>query len=58
MPNFSNSYFTALVKGISSQMDIHVRWCGDWDSNSDLKDQTTFDLPYFEIRMNEQHNRK
>jgi len=38
-----------LVKGIASQMNIKIRWVGDWDSDNDLKDQTFIDLPHFEI---------
>jgi len=37
------------VKGIASQMNIKIRWGGDWDSDNIMKDQTFNDLPHFEI---------
>ena len=41
--------FAGLVKGIAISMDIKIRWGGDWDGDNDLKDQTFFDLPHFEL---------
>ena len=43
-------FFAGFVKGIASQMDIGIRWGGDWDSDTDLHDQTFFDLPHFELK--------
>lgn len=43
-------YFMAgIVKGIASQMGIKIRHGGDWNMNNNLKDQTFFDLPHFEL---------
>jgi len=43
-------YFAGIVKGIASQLNINIRWGGDWDSDNDLLDQTWMDLPHFELR--------
>jgi len=42
-------HFGGLVKGIALQLDIPIRWGGDWDGDNDLNDQTFFDLPHFEL---------
>lgn len=42
-------YFAGYVKGIAATMGIKIRWGGDWDSDTDLHDQTFFDLPHFEL---------
>lgn len=42
-------YFAGFVKGIASQMGIGVRWGGDWDNDTDLKDQKFMDLVHFEL---------
>jgi len=41
--------FAGYVKGIASQMNINIRWGGDWDSDNIMKDQTFNDLPHFEL---------
>lgn len=41
--------FAGYVKGIASQMNIKIRWGGDWDSDNFMKDQTFNDLPHFEL---------
>jgi len=43
-------FFAGIVKGIASQLNINIRWGGDWDSNNDLHDQTWMDLPHYELR--------
>ena len=43
-------YFAGFVKGIASQLEIPIRWGGDWDSDTDLHDQNFNDLPHFEIK--------
>lgn len=43
-------YFAGIVKGIASQLDINIRWGGDWDSDNDLNDQTFMDLIHFELK--------
>lgn len=42
-------YFAGVVKGIATQMDIPLRWGGDWDQDTQVHDQTFFDLPHFEL---------
>ena len=41
--------FAGYVKGIASQMNIKIRWGGDWDSDNIMKDQTFNDLPHFQL---------
>lgn len=43
-------YFGGLVKGIAKQMNIDIRWGGDWDGDNSFKDQSFHDLPHFELR--------
>jgi len=43
-------YFAGFVKGIAVSKGITLRWGGDWDSDTDVKDQTFNDLPHFEIK--------
>lgn len=42
-------YFAGIVKGIALSMSIKIRWGGDWDSDTDVHDQTFMDLPHFEL---------
>lgn len=42
-------YFAGVVMGIAKMMDIPIRWGGDWDSDTELKDQSFNDLPHFEL---------
>ena len=42
-------YFAGFVVGIGAMMGIKIRWGGDWNMNTDLTDQTFFDLPHFEV---------
>jgi peptidoglycan L-alanyl-D-glutamate endopeptidase CwlK len=42
-------YFAGIVKGIASQLDIEIRWGGDWDNDNQLRDQTWMDLPHYEL---------
>lgn len=42
-------YFAGFVMGIASQMGIKIRWGGDWDRDTDVHDQTFFDLGHFEV---------
>lgn len=43
-------YFAGFVKGLASSLGISIRWGGDWDSDNNLKNQTFFDLPHFELK--------
>ena len=42
-------FFAGFVKGIAASMNISIRWGGDWDSDTQVKDQTFMDLQHFEI---------
>ena len=44
-------YFGGFVLGTAEEMEIDVRWGGDWDSDRKLEDQTFHDLPHFEVRV-------
>ena len=43
-------YFGGFVKGCAYKMDIPLRWGGDWDNDTQLKDQKFNDLVHFELR--------
>jgi peptidoglycan L-alanyl-D-glutamate endopeptidase CwlK len=42
-------HFAGFVLGIAAKKKINVRWGGDWDQDGELRDQTFFDLPHFEL---------
>ncbi len=42
-------YFAGFVMGIASQMGTPLRWGGDWDGDTELRDQRFVDLPHFEL---------
>lgn len=44
-------HFAGYVRGVASRMDIEIkiRWGGDWDSDFDLRDQSFMDWPHFEV---------
>lgn len=42
-------YLAGLIKGIASQMNIRIRWGGDWDNDNDFTDNKFNDLPHFEL---------
>ena len=41
--------FGELVVGIASEMNIGIRWGGDWDGDGDYRDQSFNDLVHFEL---------
>ena len=43
-------YFAGFVKGIAHMMEIPIRWGGDWDDDTEVKDTGFKDLPHFELR--------
>ena len=43
-------YFSGFVKGIASKLGIPIRWGGDWNDNTEVKDTNFKDLPHFELR--------
>lgn len=42
-------YFAGYVKRVAEEMGIAIRWGGDWDSDTEVHDQTFMDLPHFEL---------
>jgi peptidoglycan LD-endopeptidase CwlK len=42
-------HFAGFVLGVAAAFNINVRWGGDWDGDRNLKNQTFFDLPHFEL---------
>lgn len=42
-------YLGGLIMGIAANMGINLRWGGNWDSDSDFKDERFIDLPHFEL---------
>ena len=43
-------YFSGFVKGIAAKLGIPIRWGGDWNDNTEVKDTNFKDLPHFELR--------
>lgn len=43
-------YFGGFVLGTAEEMNIDIRWGGDWDGDRSLEDQSFHDLPHFERR--------
>ena len=41
--------FAGYVLGIASQLNIPIRWGGDWDMDTEVKDNTFDDLVHFEL---------
>lgn len=42
-------HFAGFVLATAINLGIKIRWGGDWDVDLDLRDQTFFDLPHFEL---------
>ena len=42
-------HFAGYVLGVAHELEIPIRWGGDWDRDYDLDDQTFFDLVHFEL---------
>lgn len=43
------TYFAGVVKGTAAVMGIRIRWGGDWDSDTEVDDNSFDDLPHFEL---------
>jgi len=43
-------YFSGFVKGLAFTMGIPIRWGGDWNDNTEVKDTNFKDLPHFELK--------
>ena len=48
--------FAGFVLGVASQMGIDIRWGGDWDSDTDIKDNSFNDLVHFEIEIRDKYS--
>ncbi len=44
------SYFAGYVLGCAKSMGITLRWGGDWDMDTQVKDNKFDDLVHFELR--------
>jgi len=44
-------YFGGFVLGYAEELNVEIRWGGDWDGDRKLEDQTFHDLPHFEIKL-------
>lgn len=42
-------YMAGMVGAIAKDMNIKIRWGGDWDSDYDFDDQKFMDLAHFEL---------
>jgi len=42
-------YFAGYVKGVADQLGIKIRFGGDWNQNTQVKDETFLDLVHFEL---------
>ena len=42
-------YFAGQVGGIARMMGIEIRWGGDWDDDTHLRDNRFDDLPHTEV---------
>ncbi len=45
-------YFAGFVKGVATSLNIPLRWGGDWDSDTQVADNTFNDLVHFELKEN------
>jgi peptidoglycan L-alanyl-D-glutamate endopeptidase CwlK len=43
-------YMGGMIRGIAKQLNVPVRWGGDWDSDGETKDNSFDDLVHVELR--------
>ncbi len=43
-------YMGGMIRGIANQLNVNVRWGGDWDSDGEVKDNNFDDLVHIEIK--------
>jgi peptidoglycan L-alanyl-D-glutamate endopeptidase CwlK len=43
-------YMGGMVRGIGQQLNVNIRWGGDWDSDGEIKDNSFDDLVHVEIK--------
>lgn len=42
-------YFAGYVKGIAAKMGLKIRWGGDWNQDTQVRDNNFNDLVHFEL---------
>lgn len=42
-------YLGGFIRGLAIQMNIPIRWGGDWNGNFKVGDQGFIDLPHYEL---------
>lgn len=42
-------YMGGMLRGIAKQLNINVRWGGDWDNDGEIKDNSFDDLVHIEL---------
>lgn len=47
-------HFVGFVRGVAASLGIKIRSGADWDGDMDLKDQNFFDLPHFELILEQE----
>ena len=43
-------YMGGMLRGIGQSMGLKIRWGGDWDRDTELKDNKFQDYPHYELR--------
>ena len=43
-------YMGGMIRGIAKQLNVNVRWGGDWDGDGETKDNGFDDLVHVELR--------
>jgi peptidoglycan LD-endopeptidase CwlK len=43
-------YMGGMIRGIAKQLNVPVRWGGDWDNDGDVKDNGFDDLVHVELK--------
>ena len=43
-------YMGGMVRGIGKQLNVNIRWGGDWDSDGEIADNSFDDLVHVEIK--------
>ena len=51
-------YMGGMLKGIAHEMDVKIRWGGDWDNDGEIKDNNFDDLVHVELLWpNDEHSK-
>ncbi len=45
------AYVAGIIKGVAHVHGVDLRWGGDWNSDSSLRDHSFIDMPHFELRL-------